>query len=119
MNQKTVVTFALGAVLICSGCSMLKDDAKDMEKGAEKVVDDVKKQANDVKTKTKDNLDEMMAYFDDSKIDYDDMEQIETVDFAAKEARMFTHKGHPVYLYHLKDDETMKALLKKANDEGK
>lgn len=101
-------------------CSMLaacstKDDKKD-----NKTENKVENKANTAKDHAEDSIDNMMSYFKEKGVAYDQSENIDQMDFAAYEGRSFMANNNRVYLYRVKsEDENMKKILKEAADKGK
>lgn len=123
--NRTIKTFALVGMMVSvlAGCSMKEDSSKkDMSKvnkTTEKAVDETKKAADKAKNKMDDSIDNMMTYFTNEGIAYENMQPIEHMDFAAHEGRTFMMNGKTAYLYRVKsDDEDMKKVIKEANDTG-
>ena len=120
MRKRQMFVSALCTLLLLSGCSMLKDDAEDVKKGADEVGDNVKEGVDKAEEKAETTISDFKNYLDENKIAYSDMKEVEAVDFAAKEGAMFTYEDQPIYLYRLnEDDETMQALLKEAKEKEK
>lgn len=125
-TMKRIACLFLIAGLV-SGCSMNKDKKTDemgtANKSADKAKDDAKKTVDgtkDAMDAMDDNIDNMMTYFKDQGVAYEDMKTIDNMDFAAHEGRSFMNNGQMTYLYRVKsDDENMKKVIKEANDNGK
>lgn len=123
--KKTVTTFACLCMMagLLAGCSMNKDSEKageDVNKSAQRAVDDTKDAADKAKNDVDDSIDNVMNYFKTNGIAYENMQNIENMEFAAHEGRSFMMNGNTVYLYRVKsDDENMKKIMKEAKDNGK
>lgn len=124
MNTK-IKTFALLCVMagLLTGCSMnddtTKDDMSKENKSTQKAADDTEKAADKAKNTTEDSIDNVMTYFKNEGINYENMQTIENMEFAAHEGRTFMMNGKTAYLYRVKsDDEDMKKIMKEAEDSG-
>lgn len=109
---------------VVSGCSMNKDKETDemgtANKSTDKVEDNTKKTVDDAKNSMDDSIDNMMSYFKEQGVVYEDMKSIDNMDFAAHEGRSFMNNGQMTYVYRVKsDDEDMKKVMKEAKDNGK
>lgn len=99
-------------------CSMLS--ACNMKNDVEDAKDKVENKADDAKNDVEDSIDNVMKYFKDKGVTYDQDTAIEQMDFAAYEGRSFVVNGSTAYLYRVKnDDENMKKVMKEAADKGK
>lgn len=92
MRKRQMFVSALCTLLLLSGCSMLKDDAEDVKKGADEVGDNVKEGVDKAEEKAETTISDFKNYLDENKIAYSDMKEVEAVDFAAKEGAMFTYE---------------------------
>lgn len=107
-----------------AGCS--RQEAKDsntgseINKSAQRAVENTKDAKDKASNRIDDNIDNIMTYFKDQGIAYENMQSIEDMEFAAYEGRSFMMGGKNVYLYRVKtDDSNMKKVLKEAKDKGK
>ena len=114
-KQYKVMACTLSLCSMLAACST-KDDKKDNNK----VENKVENKANTAKKDTEDSIDNMMSYFKEKGVAYDQSENIDQMDFAAYEGRSFMANNNRVYLYRVKsEDENMKKILKEAADKGK
>lgn len=113
-KQYKVMACTLALCSMLAACST-KDDKKD-----NKTENKVENKANTAKDHAEDSIDNMMSYFKEKGVTYDQSENIDQMDFAAYEGRSFMANNNRVYLYRVKsEDENMKKILKEAADKGK
>lgn len=100
---------------LLQGCSMNKNETTGKENQS-----DTNNVANDVKDDVEDSIDNVMNFFNDKKVELENMQPIENMEFAAYEGKSFEVNGKTAYLYRVKsNDEKMKKVLKEAKDKGK
>lgn len=114
--QKAACIALLAALM--GGCSM--NDKKDANTKTNETKEAAEKSVKDAKNKTEDSIDNVMNYFKDKGLKYENSKAITDIDFAAYEGRSFDYNGSTGYLYRVKsDDDNMKKVLKEAKDNGK
>ncbi len=114
--QKAACIALLAALM--GGCSM--NDKKDANMKTNETKEAAEKSVKDAKNKTEDSIDNVMNYFKDKGLKYENSKAITDIDFAAYEGRSFDYNGSTGYLYRVKtDDDNMKKVLKEAKDNGK
>lgn len=107
---------------VLAGCSS-KDTGKannNENKSTQNVEERTKKTAENTKKDVDDSIDNVMNYFKENGIAYENMQAINDMEFAAYEGRSFMMNGNNVYLYRVNsDDENMKKVLQEAKEKGK
>lgn len=112
--MKKLSKLALSSLLLFSmaGCSMGKDAEDDAEKAKDKVEDKTKETVDD----TKGTVDDVMSYFKEQGVTYNNDQTLDEFDFAAKEGRSFTVDNQNVYVYRVDStDENMQKLINQAS----
>ena len=113
--QKAACIALLAALM--GGCSM--NDKKDANTKTNETKEAAEKSVKDAKNKTEDSIDNVMNYFKDKGLKYENSKAITDIDFAAYEGRSFDYNGSTGYLYRVKsNDDNMKKVLKEAKDNG-
>ncbi|MEG1731824.1 MAG: hypothetical protein RR252_01615 [Longicatena sp.] len=120
MMKRLACLLFIGAMV--SGCSMNKKEetTKETDKVSDTTQNDTKKVVDESKQKVNDSVDNVMKYFKDQGVAYDNMKNIENINFAAYEGRSFMSNGQMSYIYRVKsEDENMEKILKEAKNNGK
>ncbi|MEG0330358.1 MAG: hypothetical protein RSC10_06585 [Longicatena sp.] len=120
MMKRLACLLFIGAMV--SGCSMNKKEetTKETDKVSDTTQKDTKKVVDESKQKVNDSVDNVMKYFKDQGVAYDNMKNIENINFAAYEGRSFMSNGQMSYIYRVKsEDENMQKILKEAKNNGK
>ena len=100
---------------ILQGCSSNNNETTGKENQSD--TGDV---ANDVKNDIDDSIDNVMSFFNNKKVELENMQPIKNMEFAAYEGKSFEVNGKTAYLYRVKsNDENMKKVLKEAREKGK
>ena len=117
--NKMISILSVVTLFTLTGCSWFGGDENNDPKTEDNMNGtDSDMNGNDSTNKTS-TIQDMMNSFDTAGITYDNMTEIENMDFAAHEGRMFDLNGERVYLYRMNmEDEKMSDMMKKANDEG-
>lgn len=114
--QKAACIALLTALL--GGCGM--NDKKDANTKTNQTKEAAEKSVKDAKNKTEDSIDNVMNYFKEQGLKFENSKAITDIDFAAYEGRSFDYNGSTAYLYRVKsDDDNMKKVLKEAKDNGR
>ncbi len=112
---KTVLTSAL-LVSVLFGCSS-KDNQNNKN---DNLSTSIKDDAEDAKDDVTQTIDDVMDYFKKQKVEVENVQGIDKIDFAAYEGKSFEVNGKTVYLYRVNEkDKNMKKLLQEVKDTGK
>ncbi|WP_302759720.1 hypothetical protein [Amedibacillus dolichus] len=122
--QKIIIVCASFALTVgmLGGCSNKNDKAAEntVNRSSDYVKKDIEKNARKTKNDVEESIDHMMKYLKDEGVVYENMQNIDQIDFAAHEGRSFEINGNKVYLYRVKsEDENMKKLLRQAEETGR
>ena len=81
------------------------NDKKDANTKTNETKEAAEKSVKDAKNKTEDSIDNVMNYFKDKGLKYENSKAITDIDFAAYEGRSFDYNGSTGYLYRVKSDD--------------
>lgn len=116
-NTGKAVLCLLLALTCMAGCS--SKDADKEKNEVNKTTKTTEKKSNEAREKVSDSIDNVMTYFKNEGLKFENSQVIKNMDFAAHEGRSFTVNGKTAYLYRVNsDDENMKKVLKAAKDSG-
>ena len=115
MNKLSKLAMSSLLLFTMAGCSMNNDAEKEAEKTKDKVEDKTKEAADD----TQGTMDDVMNYFKEKGVSYNNDQTLENFDFAAKEGRSFMVEDQNVYVYRVDSaDENMKDLINQASSKN-
>ena len=90
--QKAACIALLAALMV--GCSM--NDKKDANTKTNETKEAAEKSVKDAKNKTEDSIDNVMNYFKDKGLKYENSKAITDIDFAAYEEALTTMAAPPI-----------------------
>lgn len=119
MNKplQRAMCLTLFAVLM-SGCSM--NQKKEVSQNSEEIGKTAERSVDEAKDMSEDSIDNVMNFFKEQGLAFENAKEIKDMEFAAKEGRSFEYEGNTAYLYRINtEDENMKRVLQEAKDSGK
>lgn len=119
-TSKQVLVAAFLSLTFLGGCSMNDKGTTGNDMSNTNVGKDISNALEDSGKAVQDSIDNVMDFFTQKNIKYENMQTLNNMEFAAYEGRSFTIDGKNAYLYRVKeDDENMKKIMEQARKNGK
>ena len=119
-TSKQMLAAVFLSLTFLGGCSMNDKGTTGNDMSNSNVGKDIRNAVEDSGQAVQDSIDNVMDFFTQKNIKYENMQTLDNMEFAAHEGRSFTIDGKNAYLYRVKeDDENMKKIMEQARNNGK